>query len=72
MVAIAHHIHFHAAYFDGAFDAQGHMVGVVAYPYGHFFAAFEDGALYEERFELDAAEFSIPGFDDFLAEITDV
>ena len=48
------------------------MVGVVAYPGCHFFAAFKYGALYQQRLEFDCVELAIPCFYFLFAKVTQV
>ena len=69
-VLVIHHIHFDAADRNGAFYSHRNAVTIVAYPHGHFFSTFEDGAFDKQWFEFDGFELSIFGLDILFAEVT--
>src|SRR4051812_41430225 len=48
------------------------MIGVIAYPGIHFFAAFKNSSFDKQRFKFYRIEFSIAGFYFFFPHITDI
>lgn len=66
------HVDLDLADRDGAFDTHGDMVGIIGYPYSHFFPAFEHRSFDEQGFEFDRAEFGVPGADGLLPEVTHI
>jgi len=71
-VVVVAHIDGHLTDGDRALDADRDVVGIVGDPNGHLFTAFEHGAFYEQRFELDGAELAVAGADGFLTEVADI
>ena len=72
MVVVEGHVDLDLADGDRAFDTDGDVVGVVGYPDGHFFSAFEHRSLDEQGLEFDRAEFGIPGPDGFFSKIAHI
>ena len=56
-ILISHHIYFYAAHRDRAFNTNGNFIGIIGYPYQHFFTAFKNSAFDKKRLEFDRSEF---------------
>src|SRR5689334_6771706 len=71
-ILVTHHIYLYLTYYNWAFDANGNMILIISYPYGHLFTTVKYGSFDQKRFELDCIEFSKLCLDGFLAEVTDI
>jgi len=71
-VLVLDHIHHHAAYGYLAFNTEGYLIGVIAYPYIHFLTAFEHRAFNEQGLEMDSPELTKLSAHLLLADIADI